>query len=243
MRKLFFVPFLFLFLGSRAQQVQESGWFASFNSIKLSAKTSLHAELQLRSTDNLAAMQTILPRFGLNYHINKSVIVTAGYAYIPSRVKVGNEATLLPEHRLWQQLIVMQPPLPKRMTLQHRFRLEERFVPKPILNNGQIEKSGTTYSTRFRYFARYIYALCKQEGAFVKGPFAALQEEVFFNITNRENVNDSWFDQNRFYAAFGYRLSAKIDLETGYMNQYIKRRSSQANLNNHIWQVAVYTRL
>lgn len=234
---------IFLVSGSYAQQVQESGWFASFNTIRMSAKTSLHAELQLRSTDNLAAIQTILPRVGFNYHLNKSMIATVGYAYIPNRVSIGGEVALLGEHRIWQQFVVMQPLNSTTASLQHRFRLEERFVPKAAQNNGQIEKNGTSYSTRFRYFARSIFGLRKQAGTFVRGPFAALQEEVFFNITNQDNVNGNWFDQNRFYAAFGYRLSSKLDLEAGYMNQYTKRRSNLPDLNNHILQLAVYTRL
>jgi hypothetical protein len=188
-------------------------------------------------------MQTVLPRVGFNYHFTKSVIGTIGYAYIPNRVSIGGEATLLAEHRLWQQLILMQPFRSNRISLQHRFRLEERFVPKAVLNNGNIEKNGTAYSTRLRYFVRSIFSLAKHEGAFVKGPFAALQEEIFLNITNQENVNGNLFDQNRFYAAFGYRLSAKMDLEMGYMNQYTRRRSNLGDLNNHILQLAVYTRL
>jgi hypothetical protein len=44
------------------------------------------------------------------------------------------------------------------------------------------------------------------------------------------------------YIAGGYRLSAKADLELGYLNQYVNGRGSQFT-NNHIIQLAGYLRL
>ena len=72
--------------------------------------------------------------------------------------------------------------------------------------------------------------------------FAALQNEEFVNVGNTKNVNGKFFDQNRFYLALGYRLRPSIDLETGYLNQYVSGRNG-AFVNNHAWQVASYLRL
>ncbi len=55
---------------------------------------------------------------------------------------------------------------------------------------------------------------------FSKGWYAGIQNEVFLNAQNKENINDSFFDQNRVYAGLGYRFSKKIDLEAGYMYRY-----------------------
>jgi len=227
---------------TQAQQVQYSGWLASFNTIKLKGKWALHAELQLRSTNHVAQLQTLLPRVGLNYQVRSNHVATAGYAYIPNRYRAGAVDGLVAEHRLWQQYIINQP-LSKAVALQHRFRLEERWLPNVAAVGNALEKTGSRFTTRFRYFNRLVVPLHKQSGAFNKGLFAALQNEVFINTTHRSHVNGRWFDQNRLYVAMGCRLSKKADVETGYLNQYLKASGNNANTVNHIWQLAMYTRL
>jgi hypothetical protein len=227
---------------TQAQQVQYSGWFASFNTIKLKGKWTLHAELQLRSTNQMAQFQTLLPRVGLNYQVRRNHVATAGYAYIPNRYRAGAADGLVAEHRWWQQYIINQP-LSKSVVLQHRFRLEERWLPNVVAVGNELESIGSRFATRFRYFNRVVIPMHQQLGAFSKGFFAAVQNEVFINTTHRSHVNGYWFDQHRFYIAMGYRLSKKADLETGYLNQYIKAADSKPNTVNHVWQLAVYTRL
>jgi hypothetical protein len=230
---------------SIAQVEQNTGWLASFNTIKLNKTLSLHAEFQLRSTDNWQQIQTILPRVGLNYHFKPNQFFTLGYAYIPNRVSISGESALLGEHRIFQQYTVSHKAW--SASVAHRFRLEERFVPTGKLVEDQVEKSGDLYSTRLRYFARAIIPLTHKK-PFEKGMFAALQNEVFLNVTNKENVNDELFDQNRLYGAIGYRLCKKFDIEAGYLMQYTNRRplvGSNANndVMNHVIQLAFYSRL
>lgn len=223
-----------------AQTIQHSGWLASFNTIKINKNWSFHLEAQLRSTDDWNHVQTILPRIGINYHIKSNQIITAGYAYIPNRVVAFQQQVLLAEHRIWQQYILNQKA--NSISITHRLRLEERFVPRAGLEDNKLKVLERKYSTRLRYFARAVIPFKKQM-PFVKGAFAALQEELFCNITNQNNVNGKWFDQNRVYGAIGYRFSKKFDVEIGYLNQYVERSSSQSNIVNHIFQLAFYTRL
>lgn len=225
---------------SWAQTNTQTGWFAGFNTIRLSAKTSLHAELQLRSTDDLQAMQTVLPRVGINYQTGKRTILTGGYAYIFNRSVVNGQSKLLAEHRLWQQFVINQPVA--KNTLTHRFRLEERWVPKAANDNGEVVVAERLFSMRLRYFARMILPLQKS-AAFSKGAFIALQEEVFANVVNSNNVNGKFFDQNRAYIALGYRLSKKADIELGYLNQFTSAKEPSPNVMNHVFQIATYTRL
>src|SRR5687768_7863412 len=86
-------------------QVQQNGWFASFNSFKINNKWSLHTDAQLRSTDDVKQVQTLLLRPGINYHINKAWVASAGYAFISNRRTIGNLSEMFTEHRVWQQLI------------------------------------------------------------------------------------------------------------------------------------------
>jgi hypothetical protein len=220
-------------------QSQFSGWLASFNTFKTGKKTSIHADVQWRSSDELKHTQTLLLRSGLNVHLTKQLIVTGGYAFVHNRRTVGSVSGYAPEHRIWEQLLYNHKL--KNIFVSHRFRLEQRFISKSVVLNNELKNDGSLYANRFRYFIRNVFPL-QQQPAFTKGIFAALQNEVFVNIGNTANVNGKFFDQNRLYLAMGYRLNSSFDLETGYLNQYISGRNKTFT-NNHVWQVASYLRL
>ena len=223
-----------------AQQVTQSAWFANFNTISLKGKWGLHLDVQWRSTDDVEQLQTFLFRPGLNYSTRKNQVATIGYAWIPNRYRVSGENALLGEHRIWQQYIINQP-IPFS-AIQHRFRFEERFIPKPVVKEGGMEADGYAFCTRFRYFTRTVLPLKKPSGAFTKGWFGALQNEVFLNLSGMDNVNGKVFDQNRLYGALGYRIAKGFDVEIGYMWQYVERRSGLQDISNQVGQLALYWR-
>ncbi len=220
-------------------QSQFSGWLASFNTFKTGKKTSIHADVQWRSSDELKHTQTLLLRSGLNIHFTKQIIVTGGYAFIHNRRVVSNISGYAPEHRIWEQLLYNHKL--KSIFVSHRFRLEQRFISKSIVQNNELKNDGSLFANRFRYFIRNVLPF-QQEKTFSKGMFAALQNETFVNIGNKANVNGKFFDQNRLYLALGYRLHSSFDLETGYLNQYINGRNG-AFSNIHVLQLAAYVRL
>ena len=219
-------------------QTQFTGWLASFNTFSSQGKTSIHLDVQVRSSDELKYMQSFLARTGINVKLKNNVIGTIGYAYISNRRTVSSVTGYAPEHRIWEQLLVSHPLF--HSTLAHRFRLEQRFISVSSVENNELKNDGNVFANRFRYFVRTLLPL-KQEKPFKKGWFGALQNEVFLNIGDKSHVNGKTFDQNRAYVAVGYRVSSLVDLETGYLNQYVTGRSGF--INNHVWQIAVYTRL
>ncbi len=225
-----------------AQTSFHSGWLASFNTIKLSGKWSLHADFQFRSTDSYAKWQTILLRTGINYQAGKRSIITAGYAYIPNRAGLSGQYGLLAEHRLWQQFIYNQA-LSKRISLQHRLRFEERWIPVPKIANGNLGSDDNIFATRLRYFFRTILPWHNDGKAFTKGFFTGIQNELFLHTSNKQKLNGRTFDQNRLYFSAGYRLSKQFDVEAGYLWQYSDRRQPSANSHNHVAQLAFYSRL
>lgn len=237
-KRIFFFALLVSFYCASNAQTQFSGWLASFNTFGLNKKLSLHFDAQLRSNDELAAVQTVLLRPGLNVHLSKTVVLSGGYAFIANRRTAGSLSNLLAEHRIWQQATINQKL--KNISIAHRFRFEERFLPKAKVVNNELETDGFDQAFRIRYFLRSIIPFNKQ-ATFSKGFFLALQNEVFLNTGNKSAVNGKSFDQNRLYGAVGYRLPNKLDLEAGYMNQYTTTRTSFTN--NHIVQLAVYKRL
>jgi hypothetical protein len=245
MRTTFLALFLLVNVLTITAQTRKdfTGWGAVFASYKLNDKFSIHFDGQLRSSDEWEKFQTVLLRPGLNYHINNNNIATVGYAYIDNQRTVSGIRGWIPEHRIWQQYIYRHSfALDGRNTgLQHRLRLEERFVGTPIVEGDELATDGHEFAMRLRYFARMVMPLQKTDN-FSKGAFVAFQEEIMFNVKNNDAVtNGKFFDQNRAYVALGWRFSNKFDLEAGYMNQYVLGKS--LDVSNSIIQLAGYVRL
>jgi hypothetical protein len=60
---------------------------------------------------------------------------------------------------------------------------------------------------------------------FSKGIYALLQSEVMFNVQNKENINNSFFDQHRPLVALGYRFNKYIDTEVGYLRMLQRKKT------------------
>jgi len=233
----FIAVFMFMIPASSwAQDNQFSGWAAWFHSQKLSEHWGYSFDGQLRSHDELSYLKHILLRPSANYYFAKNKVGALGYAYIATygRNASTGDHTFRPEHRIWQQYTYSHK-IGKYVAASHRFRLEQRF-----LGNTASNKNDHYFAQRLRYFTRGIIPLKHDSTVFTQGPFVALQNEVFVNIQNKNKVNKHFFDQNRAYVAIGYRINKMIDVETGYLNQYIKQ--AEAYTINHVAQIAFYTR-
>lgn len=235
---LFLIFAIGMILSGHAQS-QFSGWFAAFNTIKLNNKFSFYADVQARSNDQLQHLQTLIFRPGIHYNISKNKILTAGYGYISNRRTIADISGYLPEHRIWEQFTISHPVA--FTSLSHRFRVEQRFIATTAISGNDLKTGEYVYANRFRYFFRSVINI-NGEKKFDKGVFAAIQNEVFLNFGNKDNVNGKTFDQNRAYLAAGYRVSNAFDIEAGYMNQYVSGKSSSFT-NNHILQLATYLRM
>jgi hypothetical protein len=203
---------------------ENTGWLLLLNSTKFNEKWGMHLDVQVRTHDNWDGTKNVLFRPGITYFIDSKQNITAGYLLASTERSTGT----LYEHRAWEQYILNHKI--KSVLTAHRFRLEQRFL----------DQANENFAQRFRYFIRLIKPLKRTEEAFAKGAFLALQNEVFLNIQNKEATNNHLFDQNRLYLAAGYRLSKKVDLEAGYLNQAIK--GSANNTVNNVIQLALYTR-
>lgn len=211
-----------------ATNQQQMGWAGWFNTHRLSEHWGYVSDVQLRSSDDWEEAQNLLLRPGLTYFFDNRNNLSLGYAWIAT---LNNPGDNLVEHRIWQQYIHTQSW--RRAALTHRFRLEQRFVERQ--SGGD-----RLFSQRLRYFVRAVVPLKDTQSSFTRGPFVALQNELFFNIQHEENVNGKLFDQNRLLLAAGYRLSRRYDVELGYLNQFINGRA--ADTMNHVIQLGLYSR-
>jgi hypothetical protein len=227
-KKFLLVVFLFpvyLF----AQQKEQTIWLALINSTRLSHKFSTHLDVQIRTADDADYIRNLIFRPGITYHINKKNSLTAGYVYaeILGDPEVVT-ATNIIEHRPWEQYTLKYKINSTAIT--HRFRAEQRFLQR---NNQNI------FSQRLRYLARAVVPL-KRDSVFKKGFYLSLQDEVFFHIQNKKKMNNKVFDQNRLSVSAGYRLSEKMDMDAGYLFNYIE--GLHHNTANHALLLTLNTR-
>ena len=115
--------------------------------------------------------------------------------------------------------------------LDHRYRLEQRWVER---RSGTVEESrreAWTYSNRARYLLRGT--LAPGGGAPQGGePYLAAYDELFVGFGR--NVRNNVFDRNRAFVGVGYRWGPALGVEVGYLNQYALRASGTEAERNHV---------
>lgn len=218
-RIIFYMIFTtFISNNVKGQNIEENlgSWWMYFGTHRFSEKYSLHYETQLRNYEIVSNFYQLLPRVGLNYHIDKNTSITAGYAWIPTQTSMGEgfDGDLVTENRIWQQFILKNKV--GNINFRHRYRLEQRWI-----------KLGeeTKYKNRARYMLSLRLPISKNEDSPL---FISLYDEIFLNIS------DTPFDQNRLFAALGYQINKQMNFQLGYL----RHRSGGLDLNR--LQLAVF---
>jgi hypothetical protein len=213
-------------------QQQNSGWFLFLNNTKINKKWGAYFDMQVRSAHQWENVRHLLLRPGITYYASEKHELTLGYLLNDTFTHIeGASNNTLTEHRIWEQY-VFKHKLLRNVSAAHRFRLEQRFIER----QGKDE----LFAQRLRYFVRFIIPLEKGIKSFEEGVFVALQNELFFNVQHKNELNHQFFDQNRAYAAAGYRFNKHLDIEAGYLNQFIKGLENKTF--NNVIQLAVYTK-
>ena len=209
---------MFISNNVKGQNIEENlgSWWMYFGTHKFSEKYSLHYETQLRNYEIISNFYQLLPRVGLNYHIDKNTSITAGYAWIPTQTSMGEgfDGDLVTENRIWQQFILKNKV--GNINFRHRYRLEQRWIKL----GGE-----TKYKNRARYMLSLRLPISKNEDSPL---FISLYDEIFLNIS------DTPFDQNRLFAALGYQINKQMNFQLGYL----RHRSGGLDLNR--LQLAVF---
>lgn len=193
----------------KAQQSDLGNWLIYIGSKKINQDWNWHHEIQHRNYNFFGDLEQLLLRTGLGYTFsNKNQNLLLGYGYILSQnYDELVEEVPINEHRIFQQFISKQKI--NHLQLGHRFRLEQRFIE-------------TEFKMRFRYFisARFPFKKGKENKFYLSG-----YNEIFLSL------EENFFDRNRLYGGIGYKLSEGINLELGYMNQFLQGSSSRDQLN------------
>lgn len=220
MRKVFTkLAFTVLGLGSVftfAQKSDLGAWYMYFGNNKISKKLNWHNEIQYRNFDAIGDLEQLLIRTGIGYDLtenNNNVLL--GYGFILSQPYVNGEKKENIEHRIFQQYITKQKF--GRFHLQHRYRLEERFLEDD-------------FRMRFRYMLGFNIPITQKE-MLPKTLYASVYNEIFLHF------NSPVFDRNRVYGALGYVINKNMRIEAGYMNQI------QENKNRGQIQIGFYNNI
>ncbi|HBW87172.1 MAG TPA: hypothetical protein DEF82_10670 [Crocinitomicaceae bacterium] len=240
------IVFIFLFVigtNSFAQKIfsdQQHAWVSFLGNHKLTKKFGLHTEYQWRREDWFQNWQQSLLRIGIDYNINPNLSLTAGYGWIVT-FPYGEQPILhqFNEHRIWQQLnLKSKIELPKKVIdVQHRYRLEQRFLETYSFNSvDAIVRGETIFRQRVRYRAMFLIPITKK----------TMQDNtLFLNVNNEvflgfgKGIGKNVLDQNRFNIAFGWKFNNNFNLQVGYLNQYVIKSDGIKTERNHTFLSAI----
>jgi len=209
---------------------QNHAWVTYLGNHKLTNKIGLHTEYQWRRADGFQDWQQSLARIGVDYTILPNLSITAGYGWIVS-YPYGEQPILsqFNEHRIWQQ--VNAKAKYGRFEMQHRYRLEQRFLENYIKKqDGTISREADLFRQRIRYRAMIQVPLSHKE---------MLDNTLFLNVNNElflgfgKGIGKNILDQNRFNVALGWRFSKDFNVQIGYMNQFVVKFDGLQMERNH----------
>ncbi|MCC6726055.1 MAG: DUF2490 domain-containing protein [Saprospiraceae bacterium] len=215
-----------------------NAWYMYFGDHKFSEKWGVHLEAQFRRSGAIADPQQLLLRTGLNYHFNPAVFATVGYCFVKTS-PYGDfpVKTDFPESRFWEQLQMKSQH--GRFEWINRLRLEQRMVKSPVAtaaDPNKYEPGDAVYSNRFRLLNRVSIPF-KGTTIVDKSFYFTVYDEVLFSFG--KNVAANALDQNRAYAALGYKIPKVGKLEIGYLYQTINKGDGIKRERNQTLQVGL----
>lgn len=228
-RYVFFMAAVFALSGDAiSQQSSVDGWVFLSHEQMLSKKWSALSDIQVRSSNKFAHIETILLRPAIQFKWTKAQSLAVGYAYLGARVQEQNEKIYQIEHRLWQQYQLETEN--NKTVWTNRVRLEQRFI--------QGERR-FDFSQRARFYSRIQLFLQRQMKA-KRQMYFAFQNEVFLNVQHPEHVNGKLLGENRAHGAVGYHFSKNLEVEGGYMYRF---EVEDVNVHHHVFQISLRTKL
>jgi hypothetical protein len=208
-------------------------WTRYYNQLSLNAKLTWHNEVDMRRFMDNSRLHHVIAHSHIHYKIAPNFDIGAGITYSQQSPQFSDATSTLvvPEIRPFQEITQSQT-LGKRVTLSHRFRLDERFIRK---NNGTELLDGTDFNFRFRFRPQLAINLSKLEN---KTPTnLKIADELMVNFGGEIVYNH--FDQNRVYVGLEKVLSKNFSVEMGYLHWYQQRSSGKDFFDRNILRLTV----
>ena len=172
----------------------------------------LWMDVQVRFGDDASQFSQGVLRPGVGYALSPSWTVWLGYAYVVTDQPYSTARTT--EQRIWEQ--ASWGSSIGRAQLSSRTRLEERFV-----------STGSQTGWRLRELAKVTQSLGSSSRW-----FAVVWDEYFVNLNSTNYGVTAGSDRNRFFIGPGWRASASVIIELGYLNQYTFRNNGPDKKDN-----------
>jgi hypothetical protein len=223
-------------LGQKQIDTGAHAWAMYFGNHRISERWGIHTEYQWRRHDMFAKWQQSLMRVGVEYYLKNGLQFTVGYGWIRT-FPYGAQpvAFTFDEHRIWQQMMFSHQFW--RITLNHRYRLEQRFVETALPKvDNEPQRTAFQLRNRIRYRLLLTFPLSRKE---MKDNtlFLGVYDEIFLGFG--PNIGRNVLDQNRLYAALGWRFNKNLNLQAGYLNQYVIKTDGDHAERNHTLQLSV----
>ena len=196
--------FLFTSVLSFSQASNLGSWYAYIGTYDLSPRWNVQFITQARYHNIMGDWDQYLIRTGANYSLSKDgkYSIGAGLDYFYNEQYIGNTDNKndFTECRIYEQFITRSDY--KRFYLQHRYRLENRFL------------QGQDVKFRFRYFLQVRMALNKKR--IEKGTlYLSVLNEAFWNLQGPFH-----FDRHWLHYTLGYQLNENLTFEVGNQTQF-----------------------
>jgi hypothetical protein len=215
---------------------QAHAWAMYFGNHRINDRWGIHTEYQFRRANMFEQWQQSLTRVGVEYYLKNGLQFTVGYGWIRT-YPYGTQpvAFTFDEHRIWEQAAYNQQFW--RITVNHRYRMEQRFVETLLPNaDGQTSRKDYQLRHRGRYRLLLTFPLSRKE---LKDNtlFLGVYDELFLGFG--PHIGKNILDQNRFYAALGWRFTKNFNVQAGYLNQYVVKPDGIHAERNHTLQLSV----
>jgi hypothetical protein len=215
----------------RTVRSETNTWLSVTGDLWATPKLGIQTELLYERSDLGEDPQQIELRLGLQRAVGPSVRLAAGGTFIHTSPYGPFPArAAFDEYRSWVQATV-EHRLAK-VTLSHRYRLEERWIERPSSTGGE---SDIAFGLRLRYQGRATIPLAP--ASHPRGPYVAASDEIF--LVGGPHAPYNLVDQNRAYLGLGVRWSPSLRSEIGYLNQAILRSNGTQVENNHTLELSL----
>lgn len=208
-----------------------NGWGMYFGDHPIrESRWGVHLEGQWRRHDGFQRWQQLLLRPGVNFEVNRHLLLTGGYAFIQS-YRYGEfpaVARTTPEHRIWEQALLRYNT--GKLSWSTRLRFENRFLG---VRDGAGRLADYRYENRFRAWQRASVPVSRRH-------YVAAYDEIWFYV--KPYASASVLDQNRAYVALGRKFGPRWEFEAGYMLQSIWQRNGRVVEANHTLMFSIVSR-
>lgn len=193
-------------------------WMAISANAKVSDKWRTFAEVNPRIMDNSSRLGAAYVRPAIGYDITPNWTAWLGYVLQATNTASDNHYTL--ENQSYEQITYRKTF--DNLNIESRNAIEHRYLPSEVGHRSRNRIRG-----EYILPSQTVWSLIGYDEVFVN-----------FNDVAASNVK-SGISQNRAYVGIGYRFNPRVQLETGYLHQYVWVGTDYADQSNHVWSTAL----